>query len=962
MAGFDEIASGAGKVAEGLGRATDAASGSSTTAKGSVASARIIAAPDATGPVSRRTRDAITVSAPDAAPRQPSQAHRPRPESGSATPNPVHKADAGVPSVNATAPSGSKGLASRPVAGPEADPEPALGKVRDSWEHTTDGPEGRIGGAPSDSPVAAIGNLRRTARAFADRKGGSPDATLGNQASNSAKATLGEQGKKALDATGAGILAEDTTSDGSLSGDLADTKNRIKAGMAAGAKVGTLAGGNAAAGKAIGAAAGAADALLKNKSTRWIVAAALVLPLVAMLVLPVMLAGMIGGDNAHSTGASVRAAIASGAKEEDVSTIAANSAVEWPIMAAAHLSLGSQPPYAIDKAAYAAVAARCGLPALGEDATSSLAAATYALSRTIGCLWVEEHRTADIDPLLSGTVRTYSSPDHLYVVGADADSKAHHDAARKRWEAVLAKLPVAGAAGAAPTIFRVAFAIATAGKDQACNQGSTGITSAVTAGAWSNPAVGPLTAGFGMRNNYFTGAPEMHTGQDVAPPGGAPIRAAAAGTVSKSEASSIGYGWLILIDHGGGVQTAYAHMYADSVKVHAGDAVTPGQLIAAVGSNGYSTGPHLHFEVRVNTNPVDPVPFLAERGVQIGTDTPVPSAEITLPPGTAPDPSLDLRVADLSDINPVTVPSGTGASVTLNPTQVSVVSQIIGVVESMSLPVRYAVVAIMGAMQESRLGEVGDTPNEYNNAGLFQQRIGDGWYGSLQQVNDPVYATKVFLAGTTPAGKGHIPGILDIAGHETMDEATLIEKSQRSGEDPASTYGKWRTMAENLVASVKGIAVSTTGTSNLAGCPTTGTAPAPGALVAPSGISGALILEPVPYTAGNGYAPGHCTAWAYERRKQLGQPVGAFWGDGRSWNDAARAEGYPVDKTPHVGDVLVDEAGTYGHVAIVEKVNPDGTWEISEANFSGGQGGWNKVSSRTFPAGAAAAFEFVGNK
>lgn len=90
---------------------------------------------------------------------------------------------------------------------------------------------------------------------------------------------------------------------------------------------------------------------------------------------------------------------------------------------------------------------------------------------------------------------------------------------------------------------------------------------------------------------------------------------------------------------------------------------------------------------------------------------------------------------------------------------------------------------------------------------------------------------------------------------------------------------------------------------------------------------------------GNAYAYGQCTWWAYVRRTQLGLPVGSHLGDGGMWADSAKALGYWVDDTPRQGDVIVFSPAqvnnAWGHVAIVEKVNGDGSIEISEANVNG---------------------------
>lgn len=96
--------------------------------------------------------------------------------------------------------------------------------------------------------------------------------------------------------------------------------------------------------------------------------------------------------------------------------------------------------------------------------------------------------------------------------------------------------------------------------------------------------------------------------------------------------------------------------------------------------------------------------------------------------------------------------------------------------------------------------------------------------------------------------------------------------------------------------------------------------------------------------AGNRYAYGNCTWYAYNRRAALGRPIGSFWGNANTWDESGIAAGFAVNKTPAPGAILQDNSGYYGHVAIVEKVNPNGSIVISEMNFGGG---WGVVSSRT---------------
>ncbi len=116
-----------------------------------------------------------------------------------------------------------------------------------------------------------------------------------------------------------------------------------------------------------------------------------------------------------------------------------------------------------------------------------------------------------------------------------------------------------------------------------------------------------ISSGFGFRSDPFTGAGAFHPGLDFRGPMGAPIYAAARGTVSFVGQRS-GYGNCVEIDHGNGLVTRYAHM--SGFRTVPGRSVQPGEVIGLIGSTGRSTGPHLHFEVRINDRPVNPRPFL----------------------------------------------------------------------------------------------------------------------------------------------------------------------------------------------------------------------------------------------------------------------------------------------------------------------------------------------------------------
>jgi murein DD-endopeptidase MepM/ murein hydrolase activator NlpD len=116
-----------------------------------------------------------------------------------------------------------------------------------------------------------------------------------------------------------------------------------------------------------------------------------------------------------------------------------------------------------------------------------------------------------------------------------------------------------------------------------------------------------ITSNFGYRTDPISGGPAFHSGLDFKGPTGAPVYAAARGKI-VFVGRHAGYGNSVVIDHGNDLRTRYAHMSAFRARV--GDRVRGGQLIGAVGSTGRSTGPHLHFEVRLNGQPINPRPLL----------------------------------------------------------------------------------------------------------------------------------------------------------------------------------------------------------------------------------------------------------------------------------------------------------------------------------------------------------------
>ncbi|SMO65564.1 murein hydrolase activator EnvC family protein [Melghirimyces algeriensis] len=140
-------------------------------------------------------------------------------------------------------------------------------------------------------------------------------------------------------------------------------------------------------------------------------------------------------------------------------------------------------------------------------------------------------------------------------------------------------------------------------------QQSKSKSSTYDGGTFARPVKGEITSTYGMRYHPIRKTYKMHTGVDFGASLGTPIYAAAGGKVIQSRPST-GYGYIVVIDHGGGLSTLYAHMYAQDVNVSVGQTVSKGQKIAEVGNNGWSTGPHLHFEVLKNGEHTDPMPYL----------------------------------------------------------------------------------------------------------------------------------------------------------------------------------------------------------------------------------------------------------------------------------------------------------------------------------------------------------------
>jgi len=133
----------------------------------------------------------------------------------------------------------------------------------------------------------------------------------------------------------------------------------------------------------------------------------------------------------------------------------------------------------------------------------------------------------------------------------------------------------------------------------------------------------------------------------------------------------------------------------------------------------------------------------------------------------------------------------------------------------------------------------------------------------------------------------------------------------------------------------------------------------PGYVASSSRYNSGITISSVPPTiyGGNGYAYGYCTFYAFNRRAELGRPIGSNWGNAVTWATYARAGGFRVDKTPEAGAVFQIGGGWggLGHVGVVERVNADGSAYVSEMNYAG----WNVISYRTIPTSQIGNYNYI---
>ncbi len=294
---------------------------------------------------------------------------------------------------------------------------------------------------------------------------------------------------------------------------------------------------------------------------------------------------------------------------------------------------------------------------------------------------------------------------------------------------------------------------------------------AAASGPFNLPLVGgyTLTSAFGMRVHPVTGEIRAHNGVDLAmSPHGGPVLAMGDGVV-VSTASSGGGGNIVTIDHGGGLTSLYMHLASFSVTP--AEHVVRGQQIGIEGATGAVTGPHLHWEIRIDGEPVDPVSWAQGHGLVLDGNAPPIGASPALSPG-AGQLGAD-RVGDLS------------------PGQLSNAAEIISAGKGLGLDEWTITVGVMTALGESSLENLG-----YGDAvgpdsrGLFQQRDNGAWGSEADRMSPRIAATNFFRALTA------VPGYHDLA-------PTIAAHRTQANADPFHYERFWNQAAE-IVARLTG--------------------------------------------------------------------------------------------------------------------------------------------------------------
>lgn len=343
--------------------------------------------------------------------------------------------------------------------------------------------------------------------------------------------------------------------------------------------------------------------------------------------------------------AEAAAARAEAAARASAARIAAFTAAQADVATATAAYNDAKLAYASVKSSYDAATERALLVhGMATDAADTAARAGRVVATITRAMAQQRSGTATVDAFLEGSgsnllyrLGTLDKLSHLS--GSLAAIKERSATEQKRADTLLAQdqsaqqavlaIPLETARSDMETA-KAGFDAATARLDSLRRTSTAGVlgmsplparrpdTGQLSAQGWVLPAVGSITDHFGPRpDKPLPDVGAYHYGTDIGASCDAGVYAATSGIVVSAGALGT-YGNWILIDHGKGVQTGYAHLASGQTLVSVGDTVIAGQVIAGVGSTGASTGCHLHVEVRIDGTRVDPQPFFAKRGVVLG--------------------------------------------------------------------------------------------------------------------------------------------------------------------------------------------------------------------------------------------------------------------------------------------------------------------------------------------------------
>lgn len=558
----------------------------------------------------------------------------------------------------------------------------------------------------------------------------------------------------------------------------------------------------------------------KSRGVKWSVVAALTaLGVMAAMMLSLFSGGM--GQLGSETGMadrSITAAGVNGVTEQEVADYqgaTSGSKVPWQILAAVRKTAADE-----RGKGWGGVDMKKAPDSLKQAVKAKDTAATVGWFANRLALHVDGYQMREVQ-LDAGA--SSSGLDQRFIdASADGATGPAHQV-EKVWMGALKSLPLAGNPERARTVFELARTWALGNYEVDCDPGIQQVGTGSSGGSgWANPAMGEITSPFGMRVHPVFGYSKLHDGTDISGGSGnsdvgQPVYAASGGTVTVSPEEWAGP-HLVTIDHGNGVKTLYGHMSAATVK--SGDRVAPGTKVGEIGDEGFSEGAHLHFMVEVDGDVVDPVPFMKDKGVDLGT---TPVDQVAGGSGTSPGSGGSNVVPAATGAAGLpqswTAKASTGEEITLDRVQLGFAAEAVAKGTQMGASDDALIIMLMTPFPEGGWQNYASTVypetigkeypkgaigSDHDSVGLWQQRPQSGW-GTPAQLLDPAYGASAFLGGPKGPNGGSPQGLLDHPGWESMSKGEAAQDVQVSAFP--DKYAPWEDAATELLGLVRGKAV-----------------------------------------------------------------------------------------------------------------------------------------------------------